>query len=311
MRALVTGAAGFIGSHLAERLAADGWDVVAVDGFTPYYDLAQKRANAAAVGDQAGVAVLHTDLLTADLAELLDGVDVVFHQAGQPGVRASWTEFGSYVEHNLLATERLLAASSAVGRFVFASSSSIYGNAESYPTPETALPNPNSAYGVTKLATEHLCGVYARNFGVHAVSLRYFTVFGPRQRPDMALHRLIRAALDGVRFPLFGSGRQVRDFTYVDDVVEANLRAAAADVAPGTILNVAGGAATTLDEVISLVERLTGRTIDLDRREAAPGDVERTGGSIEAARSLLGWEPAISLEDGLARQIAWHRSRAG
>lgn len=307
MRALVTGAAGFIGSHLVERLARDGWDVVAVDNLTPYYDVTQKRANASAVRAGSGVEVTEADLTTADLAPLIEGIDVVFHQAGQPGVRSSWDDFASYTEHNLLATQRLLAAlPPSLSRFVFASSSSVYGNATSYPTHEGMLPKPHSPYGVTKLAAEHLCGVYARNTGVPTVALRYFTVFGPRQRPDMAMHRLIGAALTGDSFPLFGTGEQVRDFTFVGDVVDANVRAATADVAPGAVMNIAGGGATTLLEVIAVIEELTGRPIALDRRSTQAGDVQRTGGSTEVAAAALGWEPAVSLREGLRRQIEWH-----
>jgi nucleoside-diphosphate-sugar epimerase len=309
MRALVTGAAGFIGSHLVEGLAAGGWEVVGVDSLTPYYDVSQKRANLAQVHSSAGVGVKELDLLTCDIDALLEGIDVVFHQAGQPGVRASWNDFGSYAEHNLMVTQRLLAAAPpSLTRFVFASSSSVYGNATSYPTHEHMLPKPQSPYGVTKLAAEHLCGVYARTMDVHTVSLRYFTVFGPRQRPDMAMHRLINAALTGTSFPLFGSGKQVRDFTYVGDVVQANILASKADVAPGTVMNIAGGGATTLLEVISTIEDLSGKQIDLERLGNQAGDVDRTGGATAVANAALGWQPTMPLADGLARQIMWHET---
>ena len=311
MRALVTGAAGFVGSHLAEQLSASGWEVVGVDCASPYYDVAQKHANVAALGAAGGITYVDGDLLAMDLAALLDGIDVVFHQAGQPGVRSSWDGFTSYVEQNVLVTKRLLDAARAAGtmRFVFASSSSVYGNALSYPTREDTLPRPQSPYGVTKLAAEHLCGVYARTWGLSTVALRYFTVFGPRQRPDMAMHRLIEAALTGGDFPIFGDGDQVRDFTYVGDVVAANLAAGTADVAPGTVVNVAGGSATTLLEVVAIIERLTGRRIRLDRQPRQAGDVERTGGAVDLARSALGWSPQVPLEDGLARQVRWHLER--
>ena len=228
MRALITGAAGFIGSHLVEALVADGWDVVGVDCLTPYYDVTQKLGNVEELRTSVDLELIDADLRTSPLEPLLDGVDAVFHQAGQPGVRASWDDFESYVEHNILATRRLLEAARGtnVTRFVYASSSSVYGDAVSYPTREETLPMPQSPYGVSKLAAEHLCNVYARNWAVPVVSLRYFTVFGPRQRPDMATHRLIRAALEGGSFPMYGTGDQVRDFTYVGDVVAANLAAA-------------------------------------------------------------------------------------
>jgi nucleoside-diphosphate-sugar epimerase len=313
MRALVTGAAGFVGSHLTEQLCASGWDVVGVDCVSPYYDVAQKRANLAAVTRAEGVEYVDGDLLTLDLALLLDGIDVVFHQAGQPGVRTSWDGFASYVEQNVLVTKRLLDAARAAAtmRFVFASSSSVYGNALSYPTREDTLPRPQSPYGVTKLAAEHLCGVYAHTWGLSTVALRYFTVFGPRQRPDMAMHRLIEAALTGESFPVFGTGDQVRDFTYVDDVVAANIAAGTADVEPGTVINIAGGGASTLTAVIGIVERLTGREIRLDHRPRQAGDVERTGGAVDLAREALGWTPQVPVEEGLARQVRWHLDRVG
>ncbi len=312
MRALVTGAAGFIGSHLVERLATEGHSVVAVDCLTNYYDRGQKRANLAKLNGLPDCVLVQSDLRTTDLAPLLEGIDLVFHQAGQPGVRASWASgFTSYVEHNVLATQRLLEAvrEHPVARFVFASSSSVYGNAPAYPTTEDDLPRPQSPYGVTKLAAEHLCGVYARTWGVQSVSLRYFTVYGPRQRPDMAMHRLIEAAISGERFPMYGDGHQVRDFTFVDDVVTANLCAAASEAPAGSVINVAGGSSVTLLEVVGLVGELVGRSVELERRPAQPGDVERTGGSTDRARNLLGWKPQVPLRIGLARQVAWHRER--
>ena len=311
MRALVTGVAGFVGSHLVARLCGDGWEVLGVDCLTPYYDVAQKRSNLSEIAGLAGFEHADADLRTTDIQALLSGVDVVFHQAGQPGVRSSWDEFDSYVDHNVLVTQRLLEAarSARLERFVFASSSSVYGNALAYPTSEEALPRPQSPYGVTKLAAEHLCGVYARNWGVPTVSLRYFTVFGERQRPDMAMHRLVEAALSGESFPLYGTGEQVRDFTYVADVVAANMAASAADAPPGTVVNIAGGGAVTLAEVVDVVERLTGRAIDLDRQPVQAGDVTRTGGSIDTASTILGWRPQVSVVEGLQRQVRWHQAR--
>jgi nucleoside-diphosphate-sugar epimerase len=195
-------------------------------------------------------------------------------------------------------------------RFVFASSSSVYGNALSYPTREDTVPVPQSPYGVTKLAAEHLCGVYARNWGVPTVALRYFTVFGPRQRPDMAMYRLVEAALAGGSFPRYGTGDQVRDFTYVGDVVTANIAAATVDVEPGTVANIAGGGATTLSHVIEIVEHLTGKRIEVEDRPRQAGDVERTGGATDLAREVLGWAPQVSIEAGLDRQVRWHLARA-
>lgn len=217
MRHLVTGAAGFIGSQLVEALLGAGEEVVGLDAFTPYYDRSQKEANLADVRDQPCFQLIEADLRDADLESLLAGVNVVYHQAAQPGVRLSWSEgFAAYDGCNVLATQRLLEACRATGvdRVVYASSSSVYGNADYYPVTEADLPRPHSPYGVTKLAAEHLCSLYAANYGLSTVSLRYFTVFGPRQRPDMAFHRLIEGALVGDPFPLYGDGSHVRDFTF-------------------------------------------------------------------------------------------------
>ena len=311
---LVTGAAGFIGSQLAEALCDAGHDVVGVDAFTPYYDRAQKDANLAGLRDRSGFRLLDADLRDADLDVLLDGVDVVYHQAAQPGVRLSWSDgFATYDSCNVLATQRLLEASlhAGVQRFVYASSSSVYGNADHYPVTETELPKPHSPYGVTKLAAEHLCGLYAANHGLSTVALRYFTVYGPRQRPDMAFHKLIEAALDQEPFPLYGDGSHVRDFTYVGDVVRANVLAGDADTAPGTVVNICAGGSTVMRDVIHAVGDAVGAPVPVERHPEQPGDVQRTGGSNDAARALLRWEPRTTLADGIAAQVAWHRSRRG
>jgi nucleoside-diphosphate-sugar epimerase len=309
---LVTGAAGFVGSHLVESLLAEGHDVVGVDAFTPYYDRATKEANLAAARSSDRFRLVEADLRDTDLRPLLDGVDVVYHQAAQPGVRLSWSDgFATYDSCNVLATQRLLEAAlqAGVGRFVYASSSSVYGNADRYPVQESDLPRPHSPYGVTKLAAEHLCGLYAANHGLSTVALRYFTVYGPRQRPDMAFHRLIESALDGQAFPLYGDGSHVRDFTFVGDVVAANVRAADADVAPGTVVNVCAGGSTAMRDVIDAVGVAVGSPVPVERHPEQPGDVQRTGGSNDAARRQLGWEPQTALTDGIAAQVAWHRGR--
>ncbi len=312
MRAVVTGAAGFIGSHLAQALARAGARVVAVDSLTDYYDPARKRANLAVLERYPRVDLVNRDLLDLDLIEILEGADVVFHQAGQPGVRLSWDEgFPLYSERNILATQALLEAARSVTlpRFVYASSSSVYGDQAHYPCRESMVPRPHSPYGVTKLAAEHLCRLYAANYGLSTVSLRYFTVYGPRQRPDMAIQRLVQCAVDGDEFEVFGDGSQVRDFTYVDDIVSANLCAAGADVAPGTFVNIAGGSEATLSDTIGLVARASGTELNLVRGPAQPGDVVRTGGSAELAHRKLGWEPRIDLETGIRRQLEWYRNR--
>jgi UDP-glucuronate 4-epimerase len=310
MKALVTGAAGFVGSHLVDALLDDDAEVRGIDRFSDYYSPSIKRSNLAGALANPRFELHEADLATADLAAVLDGVDVVFHAAAQAGVRASWgSEFDAYLHDNLAATQRLLEAAVASPdppRIVYSSSSSVYGNAERYPTSEDDLPAPHSPYGVTKLAAEHLCRLYGANLGVHTVSLRYFTVYGPRQRPDMAFHRLCEAALGGEAFPMLGDGSQIRDFTFVSDVVRANQLAAVADVPPGTCVNVAGGTQVSLREVIDQLEAMAGVELPLVRLGSQRGDVGRTGGSTERAREALGWEPEVALEDGLARQLDHH-----
>lgn len=312
MRALVTGVAGFIGSHLGERLVEEGHQVRGVDSFTPYYDRLRKAANLAKLTDRRDFELVEADLRVRDLAPMVADVDVVFHLAAQPGVRGSWAEnFAVYNEHNVLATQRLLEATrgTAVRRFVYASGSSVYGNASSPPWRESDLPRPHSPYGATKLASEHLCGLYGDVFEVPTVSLRYFTVYGPRQRPDMAIQRFFQAGLDGQPLTVYGWGRQVRDFTHVDDVVSATMAAATADVARGEVLNIGGGSLTTVGEVVELVSDLLNGQVRVLQQPGQPGDVERDEGSFERAHELLGWTPAIGLPEGLATQAAWARKR--
>ena len=313
MRALVTGAAGFIGSHLSEALLADGADVRGVDRLSSYYDPAIKRANLGLLLEQERFEFTEASLLDGGLERLLDGVDVVYHLAGQPGVRVSWgEEFQLYLDDNVLSTQRLLetARQLQLERFVLASSSSIYGNAESFPTKESAAPAPVSPYGVTKLAAEHLCHLYASGFGVPAVSLRYFTIFGPRQRPDMAFNRFIRAALEGGTIEVFGDGNQERDFTYVADAVAATI-AAGERGEPGAAYNIAGGNHATVADVIQLIGALTGRDIAVEHRDPVIGDARKTGADTSRAAKDLGYAPKTSLEDGLARQIELERERLG
>jgi nucleoside-diphosphate-sugar epimerase len=312
MRYLITGAAGFVGSHLAHRLVADGHHVVGVDCLRPNYDVSEKKANLAWIASASGAFdPRDVDLSVDPLDDLLAGVDAVFHLAGQPGVRASWGDgLADYTRDNILATERLLEAvgRADVAQVVYASSSSVYGEAARFPCREDDLPRPHSPYGVTKLAAEHLCLAHAHNAGLPVVALRYFSVYGPRQRPDMGLRRLFEAARTGTPFPRYGDGSQVRDLTYVGDVVDATIAAATGAAPSGSVLNVAGGSQVSLAELIERVEALTGTTIAIDERPVQPGDVARTGGDTTRIREVLGWVPATSLEQGLAEMAAWAKA---
>jgi UDP-glucose 4-epimerase len=307
--ALVTGAAGFIGSHLVERLLREGVRVTGVDCFTDYYDPVLKRRNLEAAGRDPGFELLELDLSRDDLAPLPE-VAVVFHQAAQPGVRPSWgREFAAYVQHNVLATQRLLERyrGRPLERFVYASSSSVYGDAERFPTPEDALPRPFSPYGVTKLAGEHLALLYGRNFGIPVAALRYFTVYGPRQRPDMAFHRFCRALLLGEPLAVFGDGRQSRDFTFVDDAIEANVRAWGR-AAPQAVYNVGGGSQVEVLEAIAILERTLGVKARLEFQPRPPGDPPRTRADASRLRADLEYVPKVPIERGLEAEAEWARA---
>jgi UDP-glucuronate 4-epimerase len=310
MKLLVTGAAGFVGSSIVERGLLDGHTVVGLDAMTDYYDVALKESNLQRIASP-NFSLIRSDINEVDLAIAFEDVDVVFHQAGQPGVRKSWgKDFETYTQQNVLATQRLLEQarnSPQLKRFVYASSSSIYGNAPSYPTSEQQRPQPISPYGVTKLAAEHLCTLYGTNFGVPTTSLRYFTVFGPRQRPDMAFTRFLLAAIHDTPITIYGSGDQIRDFTYIDDVVDANYLAATTESAPGSVYNVAGGSNVTVNEVLEIITKISGKALDIRRVEAVPGDVWRTGGSSELIREELGWAPSRTVQQGLVAQYEWAR----
>jgi UDP-glucuronate 4-epimerase len=310
-RVLVTGAAGFIGSHLCQSLVQQGHEVRGLDAFTTFYDPDRKRANLVELCADPHFEMVTADLLSAPLREVLDGVDAVAHLAGEPGVTSSWgTSFRRYVDRNILATQRLLEAvgSTRIERFVNASSSSVYG-AGGGTLRARGEPRPASPYGVTKLAAETLVGAYAHSHGVPAVSLRYFSVYGPRQRPDMAAHRFIEALLDDSPLQLFGDGRQVRDFTYVGDVVEATIRALFTDLPPAGVLDIASGRPIAVGTLIAHLRSLIGGgTAPLEQRAQRPGEVPRTAGEIVPARQHLGWVPRTDLHTGLVQQIAWHRS---
>ncbi len=307
MRAAVTGAAGFIGSHLCDRLLADGHQVVGIDCFRSYYPRRLKEQNVAGALEHANFEFHELDLTQAELAPILAGADVVFHLAGQPGVRPSWgRDFDQYVWDNVIATQRLLEClkDTPVKRLVYASSSSAYGNAEAFPTKESALPRPISPYGLTKLAGEQLALLYMHNFGTPVVALRYFTVYGPRQRPDMAFSRFIDAVTSGRPIEILGDGEQIREFTYVSDAVDGTIKAGSADVA-GLVINLGGGSHVTVNRALDLLAEVSETQISRQHLANAAGDPRRTSASISIARSRLGWEPRVSLAQGLLQQWNW------
>jgi nucleoside-diphosphate-sugar epimerase len=310
MRAVITGAAGFIGSHLVERLVGDGWHVTGVDAFTSYYASADKEANLADLASEPRFDLVRDDVVAADLQRLFVDKPVVIHLSGQPGVRGSFGDgFQRYVHDNILATQRVFDAAHVAGcrRVVYASSSSVYGDAAMYPCRESSTPTlPRSPYGVTKRTCEKLAEVY-RALGLEAVGLRYFTVYGPRQRPDMAIRRLCEAATGGERFRLNGDGEQSRDFTYVEDAVDATIRAATAED-PGDLLNVGGGHEATMNEVVEMIGDLAGAPVPITAGRPQPGDVRRTGSDTTRARRRLGWTPRTNLAEGLRAQLDWVRA---
>jgi UDP-glucuronate 4-epimerase len=307
VKIVVTGGAGFIGSHLTERLATDGHEVDVIDCFTDYYDTSIKRRNCSRWMDM-GARLHERDLVRDQIDDVVDGAEIIFHLAAQPGVRQSWTHFEDYTSRNLVASQRLFEASSraTVQNVIVASSSSVYGNATELPTPESATLRPHSPYGITKKALEDLAHAHAANFGLSCVLLRYFTVYGPRQRPDMAFTRLCAAAIDGTPFPLFGSGGARRSFTYVDDAVEATVLAAGLSHSAPLAINVCGGESAGMLETIAMMERLRGHPLPIQHHPGQVGDVRTTDGSSRLASEILGFAPSTGLEDGLTAQIRWY-----
>lgn len=304
--ALVTGAAGFIGFHTSVALRRAGFEVIGLDSFHPYYEPTLKRQNRSALEFQHGVRFIEADLRFADLREVVGGVDAIVHLAAVPGVRPSWAAFDDYVANNVLGTNCLLNAmfdAKSTARLVYASSSSVYGDALAHPTTTTAMPRPVSPYGVSKLAAENLVSAYVASRAVDAVILRYFTVYGPRQRPDMAFQALATAAAAGGSFTLYGDGSQVRDFTYVDDVASANVLACTAPVASGSIFNVASGKPASMSEVIHHVDELVGGGLKIRRSGVAVGDVVRTSADTTNTQTQLGWQPTVEWRDGISNQL--------
>ena len=307
MKALVTGVAGFIGSHLASALLDRGATVVGIDSFTDYYPRSIKERNLDENRRRNGFRFVEADLEDADLPALLDGMSHVFHLAAQAGVRKSWgRDFRTYTANNVDATQKLLEACAGrpLHRFVHASSSSVYGDRAAIPMKEDALPQPVSPYGVTKMAAEQLGYLYHVNYGVPAVAMRYFTVYGPRQRPDMAFNRFIRAALDGKPITLYGDGEQTRDFTFVADAVAATIAAGERGV-PGTAYNIGGGSRVSMNQVLAIIERIHGRPLQVHREGAQKGDMRDTYADTSLARRDLGFAPATSLEEGIRAEYEW------
>ncbi len=306
---VVTGAAGFVGSHLTEALLQRGDRVIGIDEFNDYYDPALKRKNIAHLEQHPNFQLLEGSIAALNWTSLLDQVDVIYHQAAQAGVRASWGDgFRGYTERNINATQLILEAAKTapvLKRIVFASSSSVYGNAEMLPTSETICPHPVSPYGITKLAAEQLCLLYHHNFDVPVSVLRYFTVYGPRQRSDMAFHMFFKSVLEDQPIRIYGDGQQTRDFTFVSDIVAANLAAAEAPSAIGEIFNIGGGSRVVLTEVLDTMEQIVGQPIRRNHIGNAAGDARHTAADVSKAKRLLNYMPQVSLAEGLKQEWQW------
>ncbi len=311
MKIVITGVAGFIGSHLASLALANGDDVIGIDCFTDYYPRAVKERNLEGLKSSSRFTFLEENLLEADLRSIFERVDVVYHLAAQAGVRASWgASFRIYTDLNVLGTQVLLEAArdAGVGRVVYASSSSVYGDVREFPMRETQTPHPVSPYGVTKLAAEHLAVLYTKNYRLSTVSLRYFTVYGPRQRPDMAFHIFGRAMLLGLPLPVFGDGRQTRDFTFVADAARATYQAGVATGVDGMVMNIGGGSRVSLNTVLDTLARIVGVVLDVRNTDVQKGDVHHTSADISRAREHLGYAPGVTLDEGLKQEIDWLRT---
>ena len=306
---IVTGVAGFIGSHLAEALLQQGVKVIGIDHLNNYYNPQLKYNNLVQLEQYPNFKFIQADIQELNWQDLLISVDVVYHQAAQAGVRASWGEgFQNYTARNINATQIILEAAKqtqSLQRFVYASSSSIYGNAVTMPTPETLCPQPVSPYGITKLAGERLCWLYQHNFGVPVTALRYFTVYGPRQRPDMAFHKFFKAAIAGDAIEIYGDGQQTRDYTFVRDIVAANLAASQVPEAVGEVFNIGGGSRVTLIELLEIMEEVMRRPIKRNNLSNAVGDARHTSADISKAQQILGYVPQVSLQEGLTQEWHW------
>ncbi|HID44096.1 MAG TPA: NAD-dependent epimerase/dehydratase family protein [Archaeoglobaceae archaeon] len=309
-KALVTGCAGFIGSHLTDKLLDNGYYVIGIDCFTDYYPRKIKEANLEKALENANFKLIIKDILDIDE---FPKVDYVFHEAAQAGVRTSWGKtFEIYARNNILATQKLLEfyKDSDIKKFVYASSSSVYGDVSNLPMKEESLLNPLSPYGVTKLAAENLCYLYYKNYNFPIVSLRYFTVYGPRQRPDMAFNKFVRNLINGKEIMIYGNGEQTRDFTYIDDVVRATILAAEND-GVGEVLNIGGGSRISINKVISILEEITGKEAKIKYIEKQRGDVMHTYADVNKAKRLLGWNAKVNIKDGLKKYVEWVINRDG
>lgn len=309
---IITGVAGFIGSHLAETLLKQGAEVIGIDEFNDYYSCQLKQNNVLNLKQYPGFKLIKASIQDLDWQKLLQSVDVVYHQAAQAGVRASWgKDFHHYTERNINATQIILEGAKQVKslqRIVYASSSSIYGDAATMPTPETLCPQPVSPYGITKLAGERLCWLYQQNFDVPVTALRYFTVYGPRQRPDMAFHKFFQAAVNNESISIYGDGQQTRDYTYVSDAVAANLAAGEIPEAVGEVFNIGGGSRVTLMELLNIMEQVIGHPIRKDYVDKAAGDARHTSADVSKAEKILNYVPQVSLAEGLTAEWNWIQS---
>ena len=309
MRCLVSGIAGFIGSHLAERLVRDGQEVIGIDCFLDYYPREVKEENLAGLKKSPNFHFQEANLLELDLPALVQKTDFIFHLAAQAGVRASWGEsFSIYTENNIRATQRLLESCKGqkVSKFILASSSSVYGDAEEMPTSENSAPKPVSPYGLSKLACEHLCYLYWKNHKIPYLALRYFTVYGPRQRPDMAFHKFLRSALHGKEIEIYGDGNQTRDFTYISDIINATVKSISTDAVAESV-NLGGGSPATIWQVLNIIEDITGKRVRLRHIEEQKGDVRHTCADITKAQRILGYAPQVRLGEGLRKQFLWQK----
>ncbi len=307
---LVTGAAGFIGSTLVEKLLDSGYDVIGLDCFTNYYSKEQKLSNIQKARSNKNYKFIEADILEVNLEQIIRDVNGIFHLAAQPGVRPSWTEFDIYVRNNILATKKLLDVASGMEakKFVFASSSSVYGDAESFPTSEDAVPRPVSPYGITKDTCEKLCYVYHKSYQFPITMLRFFTVYGPRQRPDMGFHKFIEKILSNQKITVFGDGSQIRDFTYVNDIVQGIIAALISNSEFETY-NLGSGRPIRLIEAIKIMQDIIGEDAEIEYFEPQLGDAIKTLADIRNARQKLGYEPKTKLGEGLQAQVEWHRAK--